>query len=758
MAGEAIGERSNAVLRTARDATRLRLHVRGAVQGVGFRPYVYGLAMRYRLGGFVANDPQGVVIEVEGERERAADFVAALPCEKPPLARIDRISVQEIGAISSDEFSIRASEQGRVSTRIVADAATCPQCLDELFNPDSRFYLYPFVNCTHCGPRYTIAERLPYDRRTTAMRHFAMCGACASEYADPRSRRFHAEAIACPRCGPRLSYGIEGIADAIATGKIVAIKGLGGYQLLCNARDPDAVQRLRKRKQRDQKPFAVMVASVDSLRDVAEVDAAELALLQSALRPIVLLKSLDKLAPAIAPGLSRIGVMLPVAPLHHLVLHALRSRHPRADGADWVIVATSANPGGEPLVIDNAEAGLRLSGIADLIVTHDRDIITRADDSVVSVMAGQPRFIRRARGYVPEPIRLARAVPPVLAVGGMLKSTITVTRGDEAFVSQHIGDLDTAEGVRFFEETIGHLISTLDVEPAVVAHDLHPNMASTRFAEMSAGKLLAVQHHHAHAAAVLAEYGLESPTIALVLDGYGYGSDGGNWGGELLLCEGARFRRLGHLAPLKMPGGDRAAREPWRMAAAVLHSLQRASEIPQRFAAQPQASRLAALLDRSDVPTTTSAGRLFDAAAGLLGVVAVQGYEGEAAMKLEAHVRRPTTLDQGWSINAGVLSLRPLFERMVAGSIDSTEGAGLFHGTFAAACVDWVARTAEATGITNIALSGGCFLNAILADEVPRGCIAAGLNPLLSRQVPPNDGGLSLGQAWIAAQHLEGSA
>jgi len=761
----AIGERSDAVLRTAMgersEGTRLRLHVRGAVQGVGFRPYVYGLATRYRLGGFVANDPQGVVIEVEGER--AADFVAALPIEKPPLARIDQILVQEIGAIainasSNNEFNIRVSEQGRVSTRIVADAATCRQCLDELFDPDSRFHFYPFVNCTHCGPRYTIAERLPYDRSTTAMKHFAMCAACAAEYVDPRSRRFHAEAIACPRCGPRLSHGIKDIAAAIAIGKIVAIKGLGGYQLLCNARDGDAVERLRKRKQRDQKPFAVMVASADSVGSFAEVDAAELALLQSAARPIVLLKSREQLASAIAPGLSRIGVMLPVAPLHHLVLHALCAGHPQADGADWVIVATSANPGGEPLVIDNVEADLRLSDIADLIVTHDRDIVTRADDSVVSVVAGQPQFIRRARGYIPEPIRLARAVPSVLAVGAMLKSTVTVTRGVEAFVSQHIGDLDTAEGVRFFEETIRHLTSTLDVEPVMVAHDLHPNMASTRFAEMSGCKLLAVQHHHAHAAAVMAEYGLEGPTLALVLDGYGYGSDGGNWGGELLLCEGARFRRIGHLAPLKMPGGDRAAREPWRMAAAMLHALQRASEIPQRFAAQPRAAQLVALLDRSDVPTTTSAGRLFDAAAGLLGVVAVQSYEGEAAMKLEAQVRRPTTLARGWTIDAGVLSLRPLFERMMADMIDPTEGAELFHGTFAAACVDWVARAAEATGITSIALSGGCFLNAILAEEIQRGCIAAGLNPLLPRQVPPNDGGLSLGQAWIAAQYLEGNA
>ncbi|WP_433996438.1 carbamoyltransferase HypF [Bradyrhizobium iriomotense] len=746
---------------TARDGKRLRLHVRGAVQGVGFRPYVYGLATRYRLGGFVANDPHGVVIEVEGER--ASDFVAALPLEKPPLARIDEISVQPIGAVAGGAFCIRASEQGRVSTRIVADAATCSDCLGELFDPASRFHLYPFVNCTHCGPRYTIAERLPYDRATTAMKRFAMCAACAADYADPASRRFHAEAIACPQCGPRLSHGIAEIAAAIAAGSIVAIKGLGGYQLLCDARDDDAVVRLRQRKHRDRKPFAVMVGSKGVVAEIAEANAAELALLETTARPIVLMNSHRRLAPTIAPGLTRIGVMLPVSPLHHLIFHVLQSAHPRS-GESWVIVATSANLGGEPLLIDNDEAERRLAGIADLIVTHDRDIVTRADDSVASVVAGRTQFIRRARGYVPEPIRLARFVPPILAVGGSLKSTVTVTRGNEAFVSQYIGDLDSAEGIRFFEETVDHLLSTLDVEPIAIAHDLHPNMASTRFAEASGKRLIAVQHHHGHAASVMAEHGIAGPALALVLDGFGYGSDGGNWGGELLLCEGARFRRLGHLAPMKMAGGDRAAREPWRMAAGVLHTLERDETIATRFATQPQAARLSVLLGQSGVPLTTSAGRLFDAAAGLLGLCPVQSYEGEAAMKLEALVRTPRIAQEGWTIDNNVLSLRPLLERLAIDRIDPISGAELFHGTFAAACVDWIVRATRQAGITTVTLSGGCFLNAILGAGIERGCIAAGLTPLLSRQVPPNDGGLSLGQAWVAAlqllehQGLEGNA
>lgn len=730
----------------ASGGTRLRVHVRGAVQGVGFRPYVYGLATRYRLAGFVANDPQGVIIEIEGEK--ASDFVAALPLETPPLARIDQILVQKIGAIEGGEFRIRASKQGRVSTRIVADAATCRQCLDELFDPNSRFHRYPFVNCTHCGPRYTIAEQLPYDRSATAMKAFAMCGACAREYADPASRRFHAEAIACPECGPRLSHAVDEIAVAIAAGRIVAVKGLGGYQLLCNARNEIAVQRLRDRKQRDAKPFAVMVAAPEAVAEIGVVDADELALLETPARPIVLLRSRDSLASSVAPGLSRIGVMLPATPLHHLILHALSG-----GGVTPAIVATSANPGGEPLVIDNDEALRRLCGIADLIVTHDRDIVARADDSVVAVVVGQPQFIRRARGYVPEPIRLSRPVPSVLAVGGALKSTVTVTRGNEAFVSQHIGDLDTAEGIRFFEETIGHLLSTLDVDPVVVAHDLHPNMASTRFAETFGREPIAIQHHHAHAAAVIAEHGLEGPSLALVLDGHGYGPDGSNWGGELLLCEGTGFRRFGHLVPLKMPGGDRAAREPWRMAAAMLAQLHRADEIPQRFAAQPHAAGLPMLLSRPDMPTTTSAGRLFDAAAGLLGVCSMQSYEGEAAMKLEARVRDPVVMDGGWNIDAGMLSFEPLFERL-AGPIDQTTGAELFHGTFAIACVDWIRRAAKSTGINNVTLSGGCFLNAIVTDIVRRDCTAAGVKVFLPRQVPPNDGGLSLGQAWIAALQI----
>ncbi|BAM91820.1 carbamoyl phosphate phosphatase, (NiFe) Hydrogenase maturation protein [Bradyrhizobium oligotrophicum S58] len=731
--------------------TRLRLRVRGAVQGVGFRPYVHGLATRHQLGGFVANDADGVLIEVEGDE--VAAFVAALPQQTPPLARIDDIAVEPIAADAGTGFRIAESVSGRVTTRIVPDAATCAACLAELFDPNSRFHLYPFVNCTHCGPRFTIAERLPYDRACTSMKRFPMCEACRSDYEDPAGRRFHAEAISCPRCGPRLSHGLDDIAAALADGRIVAIKGLGGYQLLCDARDERAVQRLRARKQRDGKPFAVMLATADAAIEMAEIDTAERALLEQVARPIVLLRSRQRVAPSIAPGLAKIGVMLPAAPLHHLIFHALEARRAAADPA-WALVCTSANPSGEPLLTDNAEALADLADIADLIVTHDRDIVIRADDSVLAVVAGVPRFIRRARGYVPEPIRLTCAMPPILAVGAQLKATVTVTRGDEAFVSQHLGDLDTAAAIRFFEETIAHLTSILDVEPVAIAHDLHPDMASTRFAQAYGLPTLPVQHHHAHAASVMAEHGVTSPALALVLDGHGYGSDAGAWGGELLSCDGAVFQRLGHLAPLKMPGGDRAAREPWRMAASVLHDFGRGDEIGRRFAAQPQSRNILMLLDRADAPVTTSAGRLFDAVAGLLGVTTMQSYEGEAAMKLEALVREPATLERGWTIVDGVLSLRPLLAHLIARNLDAVQAAGLFHGTLSAACVDWIAAASRATGIGTVVLSGGCFLNAHLAEQIMRGCRSAGLDPLLPRRLPPNDGGLSLGQAWVAGLQL----
>ena len=735
---------------------RLRVRVRGTVQGVGFRPYVYGLAQRFDLGGFVSNDAEGVLIEIEGAR--VPEFVRALRREAPLLARIDAVETEAATPSGETHFAIAASGKGRVTTPIAADAATCERCLDDLFDPSSRFHLYPFVNCTHCGPRYTLTRRLPYDRVNTSMAGFAMCADCAGEYRDPDNRRFHAEPTACPNCGPKLSHGIDDIVAALIEGQIVAIKSLGGFQLLCDARDEHAVAALRARKSRDAKPFAVMVASLASIDGIADSDAIERQLLASIERPIVLLKSCHSLAGSVAPGLSRLGVMLPYTPLHHLLFHAAAGK---PAGRAWqdvpcelVLVATSANPGGEPLVIDDDDARRRLGSIADLVVTHDRAIVIRADDSVATVIDGAPALIRRARGYAPRPIKLVREVPTVLAVGGHLKATVTVTRGREAFVSQHIGDLDNAESIRCLEQTVAHLLATLDIEPVAVAHDRHPDFASTRFAEGQPWPAIAVQHHHAHVGAIAAEYGIEGPLLGLVLDGFGYGEDGASWGGELLLCENARFTRVGHLSPLPMPGGDIAAREAWRMAAAALHELGRGAEIPGRFADHRHAGQIAQLLNQPGAPITTSAGRLFDAVAGLLGTNSVQRYEGQAAMELEARVRRVRIDRAGWTIDDGVVGLLPLLEQLAAPGFNPVDGAELFHGTFAAAMVDLVTRTARAHGLSAVALSGGCFLNRVLTTEMRAGLLAAGIQPLIARAVPPNDGGLSLGQAWIAAQIL----
>lgn len=568
-------------------AERARVRVRGAVQGVGFRPFVYHLAHRYQLGGFVANDADGVLIEVEGAA--LPEFLVALRREAPPLARVDTIETETVRARGDRDFGIAESRGGAVTTRIGADAATCEACLDDLFDPASRFHLYPFVNCTHCGPRYTLTRALPYDRANTSMAGFTMCEDCRRDYQDPHNRRFHAEPIACPRCGPQLSHPIEEIVACLRDGRIVALKSLGGYHLLCDATSEAAVAELRRRKGRDAKPFAVMVASEASLDRIVIATEAERALVSSVERPIVLMRDRGVLAPSVAPALDAVGVMLPYTPLHHLIFHAAMGapagRAWQRAPLDLVLVATSANLGGDPIVTEDAQR--RLASVADLIVSHDRDIVVRADDSVARVIDGAPSFIRRARGVTPRPITLPRETPPVLAVGAYLKNTITLTRGGEAFVSQHVGDLATAETVRFFEEAVDHLTRLVGVKPAAIAHDLHADFASTRFAESLAADylglpLIAVQHHHAHVASIAAEHGIDTPLLGLVLDGHGLGSDGGNWGGELLRVDGARFTRLGHLKPLALPGGDAAAREPWRMAAAALHALGRDDEIASR--------------------------------------------------------------------------------------------------------------------------------------------------------------------------------
>lgn len=735
----------------------IRIRVTGLVQGVGFRPFVWRLAQELNLAGWVRNDAQGVDIHAEGSDP--GRLVARLNRDAPPLARVDAVRVHPLPAEGLAGFAILASGGGRGGTAIGHDTAPCAACLAELFDPANRRYRHAFITCTQCGPRYTVTRRLPYDRPQTSLAPFPLCPDCAREYADPADRRFHAETICCPHCGPQLQLldaagralagdPVDVTRELLRAGGIVAIKGLGGFHLACDARNATSVSLLRVRKHREEKPFAVMAADVAACALLADVGADEAALLTSAGRPIVLAKKRGEL-PGIAPGLSEIGLMLPATPIQSLLFH---------DAADLALVMTSANPRGEPLVIDNDEAMQRLTGIADAYLLHDRAIVIRCDDSVQRA-GSAGGFIRRARGVVPQAIRLPTSVAPVLAVGGGFKTTVCVLRGDEAFVSQHVGDLDNAAACRFFEETVAHLLHILDVEPGAVAHDLHPDFHSSRFAARFAAErgipARGVQHHHAHVAAVCAEQGIVEPVLGLALDGVGLGADGTAWGGELLRVDGGRCERLGHLRPLALPGGDVAAREPWRMAAAALHARGRTHEIIDRFADQAAAATVATLLARGiHCPPTTSAGRLFDAVAGLLGVRRRTGFEGQAAMLLEGLADRHGPVEPlagGWEIDGGQLDLLPVFA-WLEDCEDAAAGAALFHATLAAGLADWVAQAARRCGITTVIGAGGCFLNRRLSAALRCWLPERGLRFVEARLLPPNDGGLSLGQAWVVSR------
>lgn len=745
---------------TAPPAGRMRLRVRGQVQGVGFRPHVWRMATRHRLTGFALNDQDGVLLEVQGD---VGGFLHDLVALAPKLARIDALEQEPRPVIARETgFAIRDSvPTGPARTAIAPDIATCPACLAELFDPGDRRYRHPFITCTQCGPRFTVTHRLPYDRAGTAMAAFPLCPACAAEYANPADRRFHAETICCPACGPRLAMPVAEIGARIRAGQIVAMKGLGGFHLVCDARSDAVLRRLRAAKHRDGKPFAVMVPNLATARRFAEVDPVAAAALQDAAGPIVVLplRPGAALAAGVSNGLPGVGLFLPHTPLHWLVMWDLLGR-PAGDAwmtraTDLALVATSANRPGEPVAIDGAEAGRRLAGLADAVADHDRPIVARADDSVMRVVAGAPAFLRRARGFTPAAIRLARAMPCVVGLGAQRKATVTVIRGDEAFVSQHIGDLDTAPAIAFLQETLHHMLSVLGVSPVAAACDRHPDFPGAILARRLGLPVMPVQHHHAHIAALAAEHRIETPVLGLSLDGFGLGDDGGAWGGELLWVDGAAYQRLGHLAPLPAPGGDRAAQEPWRMAAGALHALGLGDSIPRRFAAEPLAGPVRQLLATGIAcPPTSSAGRLFDAAAGLLGVCPRQGFEGEAAMRLEALATRTAVLAGGWRIDGGRLDLLPLLARLADGA-DPAEGAALFHGTLIAALAAWTARAAAERGATIVALGGGCFLNAVLTEGLQAALAARGLTVLLARAVPPGDGGLSLGQAFAAASALQ---
>lgn len=801
---------------------RTAVRVEGIVQGVGFRPFVYSLATGLGLGGLVGNDMDGVFAEVEGDPAAVRHFLVLLERQAPPLARIERVTTRGLRPTGSADFAIAPSEPastggqaspgesaspggpggtggpggpggpgqgGRVRRTLVsADTATCADCLAELADPADRRFGYPFINCTNCGPRFTIVRDVPYDRALTTMSRFEMCAQCAAEYHDPANRRFHAQPVCCPACGPRLSLldttgtqvsaqeagaalagavlagavlpGAGPIAAAVAllrAGRVLAVKGLGGYHLSVDAGSETAAAALRERKHREDKPFAVMVADVAAARRLCEVDDVAAALLASARRPIVLLPRRaagpgPAVAPPVAPGNRQLGIMLPYTPLHHLLLRELAAP----------IVLTSGNVSDEPIAYRDADALERLAGIADAFLTHDREIHIRTDDSVVRAFRGRESVLRRSRGYVPEPLPVpVTFARPVLACGAELKSTFCLAAREHAFVSHHIGDLENAETLRSFTEGIEHFRRLFDIEPQVVAHDLHPDYLSTKYATGLAGaELVGVQHHHAHIASCLADNGEQGPVIGVAFDGTGYGTDGTIWGGEFLVADLAGFDRAGHLEPVPMPGGAAAIRQPWRMAATYLAAAYPAGP-PAGLAVTARNERnwpavLAMARRGINAPLTSSAGRLFDAVAAVLGVRDAVSYEGQAAIELEqlADVTergcyRAAVTDGVPLRVAGADLVRAAADDLAAG-VSAPLIAARFHNGVATVIEEACLALRDRHGLDTVALSGGVFQNLLLADRVVGQLTERGFRVLVHHAVPCNDGGISLGQAVVA--------
>ncbi len=747
----------------------LALSLRGVVQGVGMRPFLHRLAHRHGLGGWAANTGQGVELEVEGPREAVEAFLAGLAAAPPPAARIMELIQRPLPWRGHGSFAIRESQAEPGPAQPGPDLATCPRCLAELQDPGDRRYGYAFLNCTDCGPRYTITAALPYDRPRTALAGFPLCPDCAREYRDPADRRFHAQAVACPACGPRLWLEDAGgspladpdpLAAALAllrAGRILALKGLGGFHLAVDASNREAVGELRRRKRRPAKPLAVMVADLAAARRVAVVSPSAAKLLASPAAPILLLSKREPspLAPELAPGLGRLGVMLPYTPLHHLLLA----------GGLAALVMTSGNLSDEPLAAENQEARRRLAGLADFFLLHDRPILHRVDDSVLLPVGPAAIPLRRARGLIPWPLQLPRRCPSILALGGLQKNTFCLTRGDQAFPSPHLGDLASPEARELQAATLAHYQAFLGVTPRVVAHDLHPDYPTTRQAKAHpAPRKLGVQHHHAHILSCLAEHGGSGPVLGVALDGAGWGADGRIWGGEVLLAEPRGYTRLAHLAYVPQPGGEAAIRAPWRMALAQLRAVHGSdfplAELPLGGWLRPgQAEGLAALLAGGlNCPPTSSAGRLFDAVAALGGLCPTVSYEGEAAARLEALADPAAGRPYDFSWEEGpwpwVIATAPTLRGVVADLLAGeplTRVSGRFHATLAELFAEICLALQRKTGLERVALSGGVFQNATLLRGLTAGLARRGLRVLTHRQVPPNDGGLSLGQALAAA-------
>jgi hydrogenase maturation protein HypF len=809
---------------SAENTRRLALAIHGAVQGVGFRPFVYRLAAELALTGWVINDSRGVQIEVEGDAIRLAEFLDRITGQAPPHALIVEVETEWLPPFGYTNFEIRHSDgQGDKTVLVLPDLATCPACLADVFDPANRRHGYAFTNCTNCGPRFSIVEALPYDRPNTTMRGFTLCPACRHEYEDPQDRRFHAQPNACPVCGPQLTLidltqrrkgakDLQGadalhnsqftihhsrfviaapspltdvrgsddlaprpsplapVAALLRAGAIVALKGLGGFLLLVDARSELAVQRLRKRKPRPDKPFAVMVRDLAQARTVCHIDAAEATLLASDEAPIVLLRrhANAPLAAAVAPGNPNLGVMLPYTPLHHLLLTEL----------DFPVVATSGNLSDEPICIDNNEAMARLGHMVDAFLVHDRPIARHVDDSVLWLVDGQPQMLRRARGYAPLPVQLLQPAPTILAVGAHLKNTVALGVERQVVISQHIGDLESAEALAAFERVIADFLRLYAAEPVAIAHDLHPEYLSSKWAseQLAVGsgqwtargvKAIPVQHHHAHLAACLADNGAARPALGIIWDGTGYGTDGTIWGGEFLLGDAAGFRRVAHLRSFQLPGGDAAVREPRRVALALLWAMDgdavlgREDLAPIRNFAPHERQLLAQMLRRGvNAPVTTSAGRLFDGVAALLGLHQVVSFEGQAAMSLE-FACAPGVEDAypfplvatGAGEPADVLDWQPLLAALLDDLKRGVDG-GIMAARFHNAAVAGMVAVAQAVGEPVVALSGGCFQNRRLTEQAAARLRQAGFTVLLHRQVPPNDGCISLGQVAVAASQI----
>ncbi len=751
--------------------------VNGIVQGVGFRPYVYRLAGRFGLTGFVRNGGRGVYIEVQGPPGDVDAFAETLRREPPPLALIDSFSGEFIPPGGDKEFRIVTTDRDeRAGTFISPDVATCDDCLRELFDPGDRRYRYPFTNCTNCGPRYTIVRQIPYDRPYTSMDVFPMCDRCRAEYDDPADRRFHAQPNACPQCGPRLwlcdargrelteGEAVTRSAALLREGALLVVRGLGGFHLVADAANTAAVALLRQRKRRPAKPLALMAASVDVVRRYCRVSPGEARLLSSPRRPIVLLEKKDDgdLAGLVAPGQKYLGFMLPYTPLHHLLLH----------DHGGVLVMTSANLSDEPIVTGNGEALERLKDIADYFLLHNREILQRCDDSIVCLDGEDTRVLRRSRGYVPAPVAVGdEAAPPMLAVGGELKNTIALGRGGQVFLSQHIGDLDNELAHAFFEDSIGHLQKILQIEPRYVVCDKHPEYLSTKWARERGLPVIEVQHHHAHMAAVMAEHGLHEKVLALILDGTGYGEDGTLWGGELFSGDRQGFERRAWLRPVPLPGGEAAIRHPWRIGWAYLQALGEEQGMPFLRDRRPRELENLALMTRRGIntPLSSGCGRLFDGVAAMLGICSAIEYEAEAAIRLEM-ISDPR-VREGWGAEAlppdfsGALDWAPMV-RLLAEEIrrggEPAELAARFQNQLAVLWLQALLRAREELGLNKVVLSGGVFQNRFFSDRLRLRLKQKGFTVYEHRLVPPNDGGLALGQLavararWQATEKSEG--